>query len=384
MHGRRCVSSVAVLLLVALVLLAAVASAARDYYEVLGVSRRASEREIKSAYRKKARHIHPDKHPDKAEEFMELTDAYQVLSDADLRSVYDTQGAEAVKQRQAHSAQGHSGDPFDLFRQFFGGAPADDSTPKGPPKHFNAEVSMADMFMGRTFSVEHDRTVVCPDCFGSGAHSSKHIHACSACNGQGVRVVRHQLMPGFVTNLQTTCDVCGGAGKVITKKCGRCHGAKTVVDHAEIEVELEPGAREGVEYTFEGAADETPEVDAGDVVVEVTSTAQPGDFRRIGHNLYYTHLLSLSEALFGFRTTISHYDDHTFVLERRTVTQPGHVDTIKGEGLPIPPAERHGGAEAGNLYVEYQVVLPELKGKLKSALENAFQQYGPSVGHRDL
>lgn len=266
---------VALVALVVLVMLAPLAAAVRDYYETLCVSRHASEREIKSAYRKKARSIHPDKHPDKSEEFIELSDAYQVLSDADMRAVYDHHGADGVKERQSANAQGRgSGDAFDLFRQFFGGgAAADETTPKGPQKTFNAELSLSDIYNGRTFSVEHQRTVVCPDCFGSGALSSKHIHTCSACSGNGVLLMRQQIMPGFVTNVQVACDKCGGAGKIIAKPCARCHGAKTVQEHADIDVQVEPGAREDAAYVFEGAADESPDVDAGDVVVQIRCVA---------------------------------------------------------------------------------------------------------------
>jgi len=362
-----------------LVCAAPLVCAVRDYYEVLGVKSRASEREIKSAYRKRARQIHPDKHPEKADEFVELSEAYQVLSDPEMRNVYDRHGADAVQQHQTFKSNEHANDPLDLFRQFFGGAPAEQQTPKGPTKLYRASISLEDIYIGRSFPVEHERVVVCPACFGSGAHSSKHIHTCSQCQGEGAQLIRQQIMPGFVTNMQITCNRCGGAGRLIEKLCGRCQGARTVRDSVEIDVEVEAGAREGAKYVFEGMADEDPEHDAGDVIVEVYSTTKPGDFRRAGHNLYMTRTLSLRDALFGFNHQMKHYDNHTFQVRRSGVTQPGHVVRIEGEGLPIPPEDRDaaGGKTKGDLFVEFLVILPRVDAKALSALEHILDETPP-------
>ncbi|KAL4399628.1 DnaJ-related protein Scj1 [Malassezia pachydermatis] len=379
MIGRASIYVLAVALIVCILPLVC---AARDYYEVLGIGRRASEREIKSAYRKLARHMHPDKHPDKAEEFMEVTEAYQTLSDKELRSIYDRYGADAAKQRQAQKDNGHSGDPFDVFRQFFGGGAASDQTPKGPSKTYQADVSLSDLYMGRSFTMSHSRYVVCPACFGSGAHSSAHIHTCSQCQGSGSQVIRQQLMPGFVTNMQVTCPHCHGAGRTIAKVCSKCRGEKVLADTTEIEVEIEPGAKEGAEYVFEGMSDQSPDVDAGDVVVRVHSTPKTGDFRRVGHHLYYTILLSLRDALLGFDHFITHYDGHKVPVVRSSVTQPGYVMRIPEEGMPIPYDEREaaGGQEHGDLFVDFVVVLPELNDEQRRVID---QLWGvPS--HTDL
>ncbi|WFD24944.1 DnaJ- protein scj1 [Malassezia equina] len=376
--------STTALLLGLLVYLPLLVAAARDWYEVLGVSRHASERDIKSAYRKKARHIHPDKHPDRAEEFMELTEAYQTLSDPELRSIYDRYGADAAQQHQAKKDSGHQ-DPLDLFRQFFGGGASGgaDTTPKGPTKIYQASVPLADVYIGRSFTIEHERTVVCPACFGSGAHSSEHIHTCSQCQGRGVQMMRQQIMPGFVTNVQMQCPHCNGAGRTIAKLCGRCRGQRVLHDKTEIEVEVEAGAREGYEYVLEEMGDQSPDMEAGDVVVQVTSDAGPGDLRRLGHHLYTTEALSLHEALLGFDRTFHHYDGHTVRLRRTEVTQPGFVMRVEDEGMPIPVDERDqaGGRLHGDLFVEFRVVLPKLDAEARAQLG---QVLAPPMAHTEL
>lgn len=204
-----------------------------------------------------------------------MSEAYQVLSDAEQRSVYDRFGEEGLKRHQAGQARGGGAghDPFDIFRNFFGGGGGGfgggGGVRKGPTKQFEVKVNLADMYSGRRVQISFDRSVVCPKCDGSGAHSREAIHTCSACNGQGVRIVRQQIMPGFVTNAQMTCDRCGGKGRVITEACERCGGQKVVREDTELDVEITPGAREGEEITFEGEADESPDYEAGDVVVKL-------------------------------------------------------------------------------------------------------------------
>jgi len=358
------------LLVVLLVCVPLLVAAARDWYDVLGVSRQASERDIKSAYRKKARHIHPDKHPDRADEFMELTEAYQTLSDPEMRSIYDRYGADAAKQHQTKKDSGHQ-DPLDLFRQFFGGGGGgQETTAKGPTKIYQASMPLADVYTGRSFTIEHERTVVCPACFGSGAHSSKHIHTCSHCHGRGVQIMQQQIMPGFTTNVQMQCPHCHGAGRTIAKLCGRCRGERVLNDKTEIEVEVEAGAREGVEYVLEEMGDQSPDADPGDVHVQVTSESGPGDLRRLGHNLYTTEALSLHEALLGFDRIFQHYDGHKVRLRRADVTQPGFVLRVEDEGMPIPVGEREkaGGRTHGDLFVEFHVVLPKLDAEKRARL----------------
>lgn len=207
-----------------------------------------------------------------SQQFIELSDAYQALSDPEVRKIYDRYGEDGVKKHQAgQGAGGRPNDPFDMFRHFFGGGGGgfNGGARRGPNKHFNVEVPLSDMYTGRTFELEYERNVVCPACDGSGARSPADIHTCETCAGRGVRIVRQQIMPGFITNAQVTCDKCAGAGRVIAHACPKCGGNKIMTDQSTLDVEIEPGMREGEELVFEGDADESPDWEAGDVVIRL-------------------------------------------------------------------------------------------------------------------
>lgn len=222
-----------------------------------------------------AQKLHPDKHPEKNAEFVEMSEAYQVLSDSKHRNIYDRYGEEGLKQHQAQSAARGGGgggeqDPFNIFQNFFGGGNNQQGGPKkGPTKQFNLEINLADMYNGRIVQIEFDRKIVCSKCDGTGAKSRQDIHTCDLCNGQGIRIIRQQIMPGFITNAQMTCDKCNGIGKIIKEKCSKCQGGKVTDEHVELDVEIAKGSKEGEELIYQGESDEGPDFDAGDVIVKV-------------------------------------------------------------------------------------------------------------------
>ncbi|KAJ1030600.1 hypothetical protein NDA16_001508 [Ustilago loliicola] len=398
----RGMSWLLVLSIIAFMWMAALVAAAKDYYKVLGVDKSASERDIKRAYRKRAQKIHPDKHPDKHAEFLELSDAYQTLSDAETRKIYDRYGVEGVKKHQARkdNPHQHQQDPFDIFSRFFGGGGGGGGgVRKGPSKAFNVDVDIEDFYRGKTFTLEYQRNVVCSHCDGSGAESPGDIHTCDACDGRGVRIVRQQIMPGFITNAQMTCDRCGGAGSVIAHKCSKCHGQKIVQEVASLEVDLERGAEDGVEVVIEGEADEGPDYEAGDVIVKISSRRSKGQFRRGGTSLYKTLPISLSEALLGFERNLTHMDGRTVTVKRDGVTQPGFVSVVDDEGMPVhgtslsDPHEDdvRAGRDMlfGKLYLEWQLVLPEsvdpaLRKVLESLSGRTSGADNAGAGHEEL
>lgn len=389
------------LAIVLLLCIAAVVAAARDYYKVLGVDKSASERDIKRAYRKRAQKIHPDKHPDKHAEFLELSDAYQTLSDAETRKIYDRYGVEGVKKHQARkdNPQAHAQDPFDIFSRFFGGGGGGGGgVRKGPNKAFNVDVDIEDFYRGKTFNIEYQRNVVCSHCDGSGAESPADIHTCDACDGRGVRIVRQQIMPGFITNAQMTCDRCGGAGSVIAHRCSKCQGAKIVQEPNSVEVDIERGANDGVEVVIEGEADEAPDYEPGDIIVKVNARRAKGQFRRGGTSLYATLPISLSEALLGFERNLTHMDGRTLTVKRDSVTQPGFVSVVENEGMPVQGStvsdaneeDMRAGRDMlfGKLYIEWQLVLPhKIDPALRKALgatKTAEDQVAAASGHEEL
>ncbi|KAK7454672.1 DnaJ-related protein scj1 [Stygiomarasmius scandens] len=361
-----------------LLFFAAFATAA-DLYKVLDLHKSASEKDIRYAYKKLSRKYHPDKNKDPGaeEKFVEIAYAYEVLSDATKRQIYDRHGEEGLK---AHADGQQQGNPFDIFSNFFGGGhPARDQVRRGPTSVTEFEVDLADMYKGASIDFMIKKNILCDHCRGSGAASDGDIHTCSGCGGSGVKVVKQQIFPGMFAQSQTTCNECGGRGKRIHKKCPHCQGNK-VVDHtAHYTLEITPGMPEGHEVVFEGEGDESPDWEAGDVVLRVRSRRNKGGWRRKESSLYWRETIGVDEALLGFDRNLTHMDGHVVRLVRKSVTQPGFVQTIEGEGMPLPENENlH-----GDLFVEYNVVLPvDISPQTRRKLTEAFR---PSeAGHDEL
>ncbi|GFZ44621.1 hypothetical protein JCM24511_02345 [Saitozyma sp. JCM 24511] len=342
--------------------------AAESFYKILGVARDASEGDIKKAYRKLSKKYHPDINPDEAahEKFIEVSRAYEILSEEETRRIYDRHGEEGLKQHEAQK-QGGGHNPHDIFSRFFGGG-GPPQEQRGPGLLTNLEVSLADMYTGRTFQIP--RKVICSHCHGSGAHSAGDIHDCNHCNGQGVVVQRHQVFPGMFTNVQMTCPHCSGKGKRIAKMCSQCHGEKVVQTEHTLAVHIPGGAPEGFEEVFAGEADENVEWEAGDVVVRVRSQRREGegDWARHESGILGRVTLSAAEALLGFERNLTHLDGRTITIGRSGTTQPGEVEVIEGEGMPS-----YHDVPQGDMYIEYSVVFPtEISGASRAKLAEVF------------
>ncbi|CDO78181.1 hypothetical protein BN946_scf184797.g7 [Trametes cinnabarina] len=342
---------------------------AADLYKVLELSKSASEQDIRKAYKRLSRKYHPDKNkdPDAEEKFVEIAHAYEVLSDPTKRQIYDRHGEEGLRAHEG--GQQHYANPFDMFQNFFGGGGHhNQQVRRGPSSVSEFEVSLSDIYSGASIDFMVKKRILCDHCRGTGAASSDDIHTCSACGGSGVRIMRQQIMPGMFTQSQVTCNECGGRGKVIGRKCPHCQGNK-VMDHTQhYTLEIPRGAPEGHEVVFEGEADESPDWEAGDIVLRIRSKKERGGWRRKESGLYWKETISVEEALLGFERNLTHLDGHIVELKRQGVTQPGYVQTIKGEGMPL-----FEGTGYGDLYVEYNVVLPtEISPETRKRLLIAF------------
>jgi len=214
-----------------------------------------------------------------------------------------------------------------------------------------------------------NKKILCDHCRGSGAASDSDIHTCSGCGGTGVKIVKQQIFPGMFAQSQVSCGDCGGRGKVIKKKCPHCHGEKVVDHSSRYTLEVEAGMPEGYEVVFEGEAEESPDWEAGDIIVKVKSVKEQGGFKRKESSLYWRENIGVDEALLGFEHELKHLDGHVVPLKRRGVTQPGFVQVITKEGMPI-----YGQPDGyGDLYVEYNVVLPkELSAEFRRKLAHIF------------
>ncbi|ORY72570.1 hypothetical protein BCR35DRAFT_282007 [Leucosporidium creatinivorum] len=342
--------------------------AGADFYKVLGVKRSATDAEIKKSYRKLSKKYHPDKNPDEAAKakFLEVGHAYEALSDPESRKIYDRFGEEGLKQQQGQGGGFH--DPFDVFRNAFGGG---NQQRRGQNMIAEMEVDLESIYKGdtMTFSIAHK--AICESCDGTGARSEKDIVDCPVCEGRGIRLVRHQLGPGIFQQVQMHCDVCGGRGRKIKHVCSECKGHRIVQTTSELILHIDRGMPEGAEVLFEGEADESPDLPAGDVIVRVRSRRKEGGFVRKESNLYWQETLTVAEALLGFKRTVMGLDGHEIVLSRSGVTQPGFVQTVKGEGLPVYHESGH-----GDLFVEYSVVLPStISSSARSSLQSVFNYH---------
>ncbi|KAJ8072515.1 DnaJ- protein scj1 [Marasmius tenuissimus] len=348
---------------------------AADLYKTLDLHRSASDKDIRHAYKKLSRKYHPDKNKDPAaaDKFVEVAYAYEVLSDSTKRQIYDRHGEEGLKAHEG--GQQHHANPFDVFSNFFGHQAY--QARRGPTSVTEFEVELADMYKGASIDFMVKKRILCDHCRGSGAASDGDIHTCSGCGGSGVKLVKQQIFPGMFAQTQTSCPDCGGKGKIIAKKCAHCGGDK-VVDHtAHYTLEVTPGMPEGHEVVFEGEGDESPDWEAGDVVLRVRSKRGRGGWRRKESSLYWKETIGIDEALLGFDRNLTHLDGHVVRLVRKGVTQPGYVQVVEGEGMPLQ--ENHN--LHGDLYVEYNVVLPsQISPHTRRKLTEAFQ---PSDSRHD-
>ncbi|PHH71200.1 hypothetical protein CDD80_5442 [Ophiocordyceps camponoti-rufipedis] len=360
-----------------------------DYYN-------ATDKELKSAYRKLSKKYHPDKNPgDESahENFVQVADAYNVLSDAEMRQVYDRYGHEGVKSRRQGGGGGdHHQDPFDLFSRFFGGGGhfgASSREPRGHNVEVRVEISLRDFYNGVDTEFQWEKQHICETCGGSGS-ADGHVDTCSVCAGRGIRIIKQQLAPGMYQQMQMRCDACGGRGQTIKHKCPVCKGARVERKTTTVPLKANRGVGREARVVFENEADQSPDWVAGDLLVTLVEKPPSADdnpnkadgnfFRRKGDDLYWTEVLSLREASMGhWSRNLTHLDSHVVRLgrPRGQVVQPGHVETVPNEGMPIyreddddsSDSNRDATLRFGNLYVTYEVILPD---QMESAMEKDF------------
>ena len=321
--------------------------ASDDYYKILGVSRSASPAQIKRAYRRQAIELHPDKNPDDpdaTEKFARVNNAYEVLSDADKRNIYDKYGEEGLKQQGAGGGGQRGGDPFDIFSSFFGGGfgfgfggggqEQEPETPKGENVVIDLECTLEDLYVGRVLDVRRNKVV------------TEKAPGKRQCNCR--RVFKTQQMgPGvFTQTLATECD--------------KCDNLRFVTEEVDLQVEVEPGFSEGETIRFFEEGDAMIDGDPGDLLFRVKEVTSPAlsDWSRIEGSvvdLKLKHWVSLKDALLGFSHEVKHLDGAAVTLKESGVVQYGQISKLKGQGMP----HRNNPATKGDLYVEYLVKLPE-------------------------
>ncbi|XP_024359349.1 dnaJ protein homolog isoform X1 [Physcomitrium patens] len=338
------------------------------YYDVLGVSKSASQDELKRAYRKAAIKNHPDKGGD-PEKFKELSQAYEVLSDPEKRDLYDQYGEDALKEGMGGGGGGHN--PFDIFESFFGGggSPFGDAhfaggSGRGSRRQRRGEdvvhplkVSLEELYNGTSKKLSLSRNIICSKCKGKGSKSGASSR-CAGCQGSGVKVSVRQLGPGMIQQMQHVCPDCKGSGETIVEKdrCGQCKGQKVVQDKKLLEVHVEKGMAHGQKITFQGEADEAPDTITGDIVFVLQLKEHP-KFKRKGDDLFVEHSLSLTEALCGFQFPLTHLDGRQLLIKSTPgeIIKPGQFKAINDEGMPHYQRP----FMKGRLYLHFSVDVPE-------------------------
>ena len=314
-----------------LVTAALAAVLAEDYYEILGVSPDADEKEIKQAFRKLSKQYHPDKNrgDDSAQQhYLDVTKANDVLSDPAKRQIYDIYGEAGLS------------DPNVLNRG------------KGPSYRFELEVTLEDVYNGITKDTTIRRNELCKKCKGTGAKDKKTV-PCKACGGRGIRLQDIGSF-GFRMQMQVQCERCGGKGFLAAERCPSCSGQKVIAAHKTFNVQVEPGMDNGSEILFQGESEQNPDWFPGDIVFLLK--LQPHSrFTRNQHDLNTNMRLTLKEALLGYKKQIQHLDGHFVQVEYTGVTQPQSVRTIRGEGMPHHDVP----SQKGDLYITFVVDFPK-------------------------
>jgi molecular chaperone DnaJ len=312
----------------------------RDYYELLGVGREASEGEIKRAFRRLARELHPDVSdaPDAHERFREVVEAYEVLSKTETRELYDRYGHAGLRSGGFQAGHVDFGNLADLFSAFFGdevlfGGRGGSGRARGADLAATVEIDLVEAAHGVTREVPFEAAVTCMRCAGDGAEPGSQISTCSTCGGSGrLQQVTRSVFGEFVRT--QTCPACSGTGRRIEQPCADCRGAGRVVEERTLAVEIPRGIHHGqrIRLSGEGHAGLVGG-QAGDVYVEVR--IRPDDrFVREGDDIYSTVALTFTQAALGATVPVPTLDGEE-ELELPPGTQPGEIVVLRGRGMPV-------------------------------------------------
>jgi molecular chaperone DnaJ len=342
----------------------------RDYYEILGVERGASDDDIRRAFRRAAQRHHPDvdKSDGAEDRFKELNEAYRVLSDRQRRQAYDMFGHAGVDGASAGGFEGFGGGfgPFgDIFDAFFGGSPAGTRGRRrvqaGADLRYDLSIEFGEAVFGVTKEIHFPTLVTCPVCSGTGGEPGTEPETCPECNGTGEKRRVAQTILGQMVNI-VTCPRCGGEGRIITNPCHECHGDGRVRDERTLRVQVPAGIDAGQRIALEGQGEAGPRGGpAGDLFVVISVREHPQLARR-GTELYVELPVSFAQAALGTKLTVPTVEGSDEV-ELPAGTQSGHEIRLRGKGVP-----RLRGAGRGDLHAIVTVVVPNKLSKREREL----------------
>ncbi|MEF8812203.1 MAG: molecular chaperone DnaJ [Halovenus sp.] len=365
-----------------------------DFYEILGVSRDASEEEIQDAYREAVREYHPDvsDDPDAEEKFKKAKTAKEVLTDEEQRQMYDRMGHEQFIEAQKRGATeeggagrgGARGDPFgggggfgnmqDIFDQFFGGGRSSSRPSRGRDLKTELEIDLEEAYHGTEKQLSVTRPDVCGECEGRGHPPGTDARTCPQCDGRGQTTQVRQTAFGRMQQ-RATCRRCEGEGTIYEERCSTCGGDGVVRDDATLTVEIPAGIRDGqtLRMDGEGAPGERG-ARKGDMHVEISIRDHP-EFDREGDDLKKREAISFPQAVFGDTIEVETFDGPV-EFDLPAGTQSGETFRLEGKGMPKLRSRRR----QGDLYVQVQVVTPEnLNAEQREALEQFAEAGGENI-----
>ena len=352
----------------------------RDYYEVLGIQKGASEDEIKSAFRKMAMKYHPDRNPgdkEAEEKFKEVNEAYSILSDADKKAKYDRFGFAGVDPNAGFgggAGGGFSGfggfeDIFNMFGGGFGSSRAYNGPREGADIQKRMSISFDEAVFGCKKTIKLTKYCTCGDCKGSGAKPGTSKSTCPECGGQGsVRVVQNTMFGQMAT--QRTCTRCGGTGEIIDNPCPTCSGEGKVRKTVNIDVKIPAGVDNNSVITLRGQGEPGYKGGASGDLYIVLSVGTHSVFKRQGDDLWMSVPITFTQAALGDEIMVPGLEGK-LSCKIPAGTQPGTVLRIKGKGVPNVNTQR-----PGDIYVEVNLEVPT---KLTSEQKEYIRKFGEST-----
>ncbi|MEM1044781.1 MAG: molecular chaperone DnaJ [Pseudomonadota bacterium] len=357
----------------------------RDFYEVLGVSRDADEKTLKSAYRKMAMKYHPDRNPDDdgAEaRFKEVNEAYDALKDPDKRAAYDRFGHAAFEGGMGGPGGGPGfGNDFastmsDIFDEFFGGAGGRGrrgGSDRGSDLRYNLEVELEDAFSGKTVEIDVPTSASCQACSGTGAKPGTSPTVCPTCGGAG----RVRATQGFFT-VERTCVSCQGRGEVITDPCGECGGNGRVVQERTLSVNIPAGIEDGTRIRLAGEGEAGVRGGpSGDLYIFVTLRPH-AFFQRDGADLFCRVPISMTTAALGGQFDVPTVDGGKTRVKVPEGTQTSKQFRLRGKGMPVLRSTK-----LGDMYIQVVVETPRNLSKRQRELLEEFDSVSSKENHPD-
>ena len=314
-----------------------------DYYTLLGVSRDASTKEIKKAFRTLSLKYHPDRNPGnkKAHElYLKINKAHEVLTNPELKEIYDIYGEEGLNQQEN----------------------MENEKERGPNARIDVSVDLEDLYNGATRIIEFEKNVICKKCHGTGGKLGK-TKKCPVCKGRGSALQNIEMF-GMTMQMEQECERCGGRGIIFSEVCPHCRGRKIMRENKKLTLEIEKGMENGQKIVFKGESEQSPDTIPGDLIITLKQNKHNFFKKRIRNDLYADINLSLKEALFGYNKKIKHLDGREFYIESKKITQPDEIRVITGEGMPVHKFP----SQKGDLIITFRVNLPKSLNKKEREL----------------